>query len=123
MYVKTVQEVHTNVPNSKGKRENEDDVASTMEDNVRKRTTITKYIAINTKKGKVQRIQFSSQQLAELENKFAKKSFLSKDETHTLADQLELTYTRVQIWFQNRRYVFILNRKFVTNLISFNFIL
>ncbi|XP_075676308.1 uncharacterized protein LOC142645048 [Dermatophagoides pteronyssinus] len=49
------------------------------------------------------RIPFTTNQVQELENKFIKTQYLSSLEVNQLAKRLNLSDTRVRIWFQNRR--------------------
>ncbi|XP_054154115.1 homeobox protein XHOX-7.1-like [Oppia nitens] len=49
------------------------------------------------------RIPFSGNQIKELENKFRETHYLSGMEVNQLAHKLNLTDSRIRIWFQNRR--------------------
>lgn len=53
--------------------------------------------------GRLPRVPFSTHQLGVLEDAYKQSSYLSAEEANRLADTLELTNTRVKIWFQNRR--------------------
>lgn len=53
--------------------------------------------------GRLPRVPFSTHQLSILEDAYKQSSYLSAEEANRLADTLELTSTRVKIWFQNRR--------------------
>lgn len=53
--------------------------------------------------GRLPRVPFSTHQLSVLEDAYKQSSYLSAEEANRLADTLELTSTRVKIWFQNRR--------------------
>uniref|UniRef100_A0A1B0A7U7 Homeobox domain-containing protein n=1 Tax=Glossina pallidipes TaxID=7398 RepID=A0A1B0A7U7_GLOPL len=53
--------------------------------------------------GRLPRIPFTSAQLQALENAYKQSTYLSAEEANQLADSLNLTNTRVKIWFQNRR--------------------
>ena len=60
---------------------------------------------INRKRKKV-RTAFSRKQVADLENKFQEKKYLSSAERGDLADRLKLSDVQVKTWFQNRRMKF-----------------
>ncbi|XP_067623825.1 homeobox protein MSX-1 [Eurosta solidaginis] len=53
--------------------------------------------------GRLPRIPFTPTQLESLENAYRISNYLSAEEANQLADSLQLTNTRVKIWFQNRR--------------------
>jgi len=53
--------------------------------------------------GRLPRIPFSPNQLQALENAYKESNYLSAEDANKLADALDLTNTRVKIWFQNRR--------------------
>ncbi|XP_026481303.1 homeobox protein H17 [Ctenocephalides felis] len=53
--------------------------------------------------GRLPRIPFSPTQLRTLERAFAEAPYLSSHQAGALARTLQLTDTRVKIWFQNRR--------------------
>ncbi|KAH8315187.1 hypothetical protein KR074_003341 [Drosophila pseudoananassae] len=53
--------------------------------------------------GRLPRIPFTPAQLQALENAYKESNYLSAEDANKLADSLELTNTRVKIWFQNRR--------------------
>lgn len=53
--------------------------------------------------GRLPRVPFSTHQLQALECAFQSMSYLSAEEAIRLANRLDLTDTRVKIWFQNRR--------------------
>ncbi|XP_017476389.1 PREDICTED: homeobox protein MSH-C [Rhagoletis zephyria] len=53
--------------------------------------------------GRLPRIPFTPTQLEALENTYRTSNYLSAEEANQLAESLELTNTRVKIWFQNRR--------------------
>ncbi|EDW49608.1 homeobox protein MSX-2 [Drosophila sechellia] len=53
--------------------------------------------------GRLPRIPFTPQQLQALESAYKESNYLSAEDANKLADSLELTNTRVKIWFQNRR--------------------
>lgn len=53
--------------------------------------------------GRLPRIPFTPYQLSELENAYKKASYMSSEDANRLAIKLDLTCTRVKIWFQNRR--------------------
>lgn len=53
--------------------------------------------------GRLPRIPFTPSQLEALENAYRTSNYLSAEEANQLAETLELTNTRVKIWFQNRR--------------------
>ncbi|XP_036324924.1 homeobox protein GHOX-7 [Rhagoletis pomonella] len=53
--------------------------------------------------GRLPRIPFTPTQLEALENAYRTSNYLSAEEANQLAESLELTNTRVKIWFQNRR--------------------
>ncbi|GMR62696.1 hypothetical protein PMAYCL1PPCAC_32891, partial [Pristionchus mayeri] len=50
------------------------------------------------------RVLFTHEQVAELEERFARQRYVSAAEREELATKLTLTATQVKIWFQNRRY-------------------
>jgi len=53
--------------------------------------------------GRLPRIPFTQQQLQALEGAYKESNYLSAEDANKLAESLELTNTRVKIWFQNRR--------------------
>lgn len=53
--------------------------------------------------GRLPRVPFSAGQLSALELAYRQSTYLSAEAANRLADQLQLTSTRVKIWFQNRR--------------------
>lgn len=53
--------------------------------------------------GRLPRIPFTPAQLQALERAYKESNYLSAEDANKLADSLELTNTRVKIWFQNRR--------------------
>ncbi|XP_018784564.1 PREDICTED: homeobox protein GHOX-7 [Bactrocera latifrons] len=53
--------------------------------------------------GRLPRIPFTPAQLEALESAYRTANYLSAEEANQLAESLELTNTRVKIWFQNRR--------------------
>uniref|UniRef100_A0A6P4F472 Homeobox protein MSX-2 n=1 Tax=Drosophila rhopaloa TaxID=1041015 RepID=A0A6P4F472_DRORH len=53
--------------------------------------------------GRLPRIPFTPQQLQALESAYKESNYLSAEDANKLAESLELTNTRVKIWFQNRR--------------------
>lgn len=53
--------------------------------------------------GRLPRVPFTPSQLNALENSYKQSTYLSSEEANKLADKLDLTSTRVKIWFQNRR--------------------
>ncbi|XP_016959736.1 homeobox protein GHOX-7 [Drosophila biarmipes] len=53
--------------------------------------------------GRLPRIPFTPQQLQALEAAYKESNYLSAEDANKLAESLELTNTRVKIWFQNRR--------------------
>lgn len=53
--------------------------------------------------GRLPRVPFSAAQLSALELAYRQSTYLSAEAANRLADQLQLTSTRVKIWFQNRR--------------------
>ncbi|KAM7361026.1 uncharacterized protein ACRADG_009306 [Cochliomyia hominivorax] len=53
--------------------------------------------------GRLPRIPFTPNQLQTLENAYKNSNYLSAEDANKLADSLDLTNTRVKIWFQNRR--------------------
>lgn len=53
--------------------------------------------------GRLPRIPFTPSQLQALENAYKASNYLSAEDANKLADSLDLTNTRVKIWFQNRR--------------------
>lgn len=53
--------------------------------------------------GRLPRVPFSAVQLSALEAAYRRSSYLSAEDANRLAERLELTSTRVKIWFQNRR--------------------
>ncbi|XP_075160132.1 uncharacterized protein LOC142233184 [Haematobia irritans] len=53
--------------------------------------------------GRLPRIPFTPTQLQALESAYKASNYLSAEDANKLADSLELTNTRVKIWFQNRR--------------------
>lgn len=53
--------------------------------------------------GRLPRIPFTPLQLQALENAYKESNYLSAEDANKLAESLELTNTRVKIWFQNRR--------------------
>ncbi|NWV64645.1 NOT2 protein, partial [Malurus elegans] len=57
------------------------------------------------KPGKAKRVRtiFSSEQLARLEQEFARQQYLVGQERCLLASSLHLTEEQVKVWFQNRR--------------------
>ncbi|NXY19198.1 NOT2 protein, partial [Atrichornis clamosus] len=57
------------------------------------------------KAGKAKRVRtiFSSEQLARLEQEFARQQYLVGQERCLLASSLHLTEEQVKVWFQNRR--------------------
>lgn len=53
--------------------------------------------------GRLPRIPFTPAQLQTLENAYKTSNYLSAEDANKLAESLDLTNTRVKIWFQNRR--------------------
>ncbi|XP_058056092.1 homeobox protein engrailed-2b [Anopheles bellator] len=53
--------------------------------------------------GRLPRVPFTPAQLSALEEAYKVSTYLSSEEANQLAYSLELTNTRVKIWFQNRR--------------------
>ncbi|XP_055587943.1 homeobox protein ceh-2-like [Uranotaenia lowii] len=53
--------------------------------------------------GRLPRVPFTPAQLSALEDAYKVSTYLSSEEANQLAYGLELTNTRVKIWFQNRR--------------------
>ena len=53
--------------------------------------------------GRLPRIPFTPAQLQTLENAYKNSNYLSAEDANRLAESLDLTNTRVKIWFQNRR--------------------
>ncbi|KAH8268071.1 hypothetical protein KR018_012102 [Drosophila ironensis] len=53
--------------------------------------------------GRLPRIPFTPAQLQALEGAYKESNYLSAEDANKLAESLELTNTRVKIWFQNRR--------------------
>ncbi|XP_062125625.1 homeobox protein MSX-2 [Drosophila sulfurigaster albostrigata] len=53
--------------------------------------------------GRLPRIPFTPAQLQALENAYKESNYLSAEGANRLAESLDLTNTRVKIWFQNRR--------------------
>ncbi|ALC46717.1 CG15696 [Drosophila busckii] len=53
--------------------------------------------------GRLPRIPFTPAQLQALERAYKDSNYLSAEDANKLAESLELTNTRVKIWFQNRR--------------------
>ncbi|XP_059217523.1 homeobox protein Hox-B1a [Stomoxys calcitrans] len=53
--------------------------------------------------GRLPRIPFTPTQLQALESAYKASNYLSAEDANKLADSLDLTNTRVKIWFQNRR--------------------
>ncbi|XP_054726343.1 homeobox protein MSX-2 [Anastrepha obliqua] len=53
--------------------------------------------------GRLPRIPFTRTQLETLEKAYRMSNYLSAEEANQLAESLDLTNTRVKIWFQNRR--------------------
>lgn len=53
--------------------------------------------------GRLPRIPFTPSQLQTLENAYKNSNYLSAEDANKLAESLDLTNTRVKIWFQNRR--------------------
>ncbi|XP_017074569.1 homeobox protein GHOX-7 [Drosophila eugracilis] len=53
--------------------------------------------------GRLPRIPFTPHQLQALEGAYKESNYLSAEDANKLAVSLELTNTRVKIWFQNRR--------------------
>ncbi|XP_055904785.1 homeobox protein MSX-1 [Eupeodes corollae] len=53
--------------------------------------------------GRLPRVPFTPAQLQALENAYSISTYLSSEDANTLAAKLDLTNTRVKIWFQNRR--------------------
>ncbi|EDV91119.1 homeobox protein MSH-C [Drosophila grimshawi] len=53
--------------------------------------------------GRLPRIPFTPGQLQALESAYKESNYLSAEDANKLAESLELTNTRVKIWFQNRR--------------------
>ncbi|KAH8381233.1 hypothetical protein KR093_000310 [Drosophila rubida] len=53
--------------------------------------------------GRLPRIPFTPAQLQSLENAYKESNYLSAEGANKLAESLDLTNTRVKIWFQNRR--------------------
>ncbi|XP_001845296.2 homeobox protein engrailed-like ceh-16 [Culex quinquefasciatus] len=53
--------------------------------------------------GRLPRVPFTPSQLSALEDAYKVSTYLSSEEANQLAYSLELTNTRVKIWFQNRR--------------------
>ncbi|XP_037943406.1 homeobox protein MSX-1 [Teleopsis dalmanni] len=53
--------------------------------------------------GRLPRIPFTPAQLHALENAYRVSNYLSAEDANKLAASLDLTNTRVKIWFQNRR--------------------
>ncbi|XP_052859208.1 homeobox protein GHOX-7 [Drosophila gunungcola] len=53
--------------------------------------------------GRLPRIPFTPHQLQALEGAYKESNYLSAEDANKLAESLELTNTRVKIWFQNRR--------------------
>ncbi|NXA81695.1 NOT2 protein, partial [Thryothorus ludovicianus] len=60
---------------------------------------------LKAKAGKAKRVRtiFSSEQLARLEQEFARQQYLVGQERCVLASSLRLTEEQVKVWFQNRR--------------------
>ncbi|XP_058461758.1 homeobox protein MSX-3 [Malaya genurostris] len=53
--------------------------------------------------GRLPRVPFTPSQLSALEDAYKVSTYLSSEEANQLAYSLDLTNTRVKIWFQNRR--------------------
>lgn len=53
--------------------------------------------------GRLPRVPFTPSQLNALETSYKHSTYLSSEEADKLAEKLDLTSTRVKIWFQNRR--------------------
>ncbi|KAL7728784.1 hypothetical protein ACLKA6_004146 [Drosophila palustris] len=53
--------------------------------------------------GRLPRIPFTPAQLQALESAYKESNYLSAEAANKLAESLDLTNTRVKIWFQNRR--------------------
>ncbi|EDW83138.2 uncharacterized protein Dwil_GK22474 [Drosophila willistoni] len=53
--------------------------------------------------GRLPRIPFTPAQLQALESAYKDSNYLSAEDANKLAESLDLTNTRVKIWFQNRR--------------------
>ncbi|EDW24691.1 GL24283 [Drosophila persimilis] len=53
--------------------------------------------------GRLPRIPFTPAQLQALESAYKESNYLSAEDANKLAESLDLTNTRVKIWFQNRR--------------------
>ncbi|EAT45574.1 AAEL003158-PA, partial [Aedes aegypti] len=53
--------------------------------------------------GRLPRVPFTPGQLSALEDAYKMSTYLSSEEANQLAYSLDLTNTRVKIWFQNRR--------------------
>ncbi|XP_020799570.1 homeobox protein MSX-2 [Drosophila serrata] len=53
--------------------------------------------------GRLPRIPFTPHQLQALESAYKESNYLSAEDANKLAETLDLTNTRVKIWFQNRR--------------------
>lgn len=53
--------------------------------------------------GRLPRVPFTPGQLSALEDAYKVSTYLSSEEANQLAYNLDLTNTRVKIWFQNRR--------------------
>ncbi|XP_055852148.1 homeobox protein MSX-1 [Episyrphus balteatus] len=53
--------------------------------------------------GRLPRVPFTPAQLQALENAYSISTYLSSEDANNLAAKLDLTNTRVKIWFQNRR--------------------
>ncbi|KAK4474028.1 hypothetical protein MN116_003341 [Schistosoma mekongi] len=85
-----------------GKHSNDNDLDSSNNSTTENNDNISSYCS-KTYKSRSPRIPFSRDQIFKLERKFQNSRYLSGWEVKQLAKNLNLTETRVKIWFQNRR--------------------
>ncbi|TNN11805.1 Homeobox protein MSX-2 [Schistosoma japonicum] len=84
------------------KNNNDNDLESSNNSTIENNDNISSYCS-KTYKSRSPRIPFSRDQILRLEKKFQNSRYLSGWEVKQLAKNLNLTETRVKIWFQNRR--------------------